>query len=135
MRSRPARLEERQLAYLWGAAVAASLVLRRLWLALAPALPRCAFRSLTGIPCPTCGTTHAAVALLHGRIGAALAANPLMTLLGLAFLAGGIAAPLWALARGPVPVLRTPLSRWWRLAAVLVLLANWFYLIVTLRRT
>ena len=132
MRLRQARPEERQLAYLWGAVVLASLVLRRFWLALAPALPRCAFRSLTGIPCPTCGTTHAAVALLHGQVGIALAANPLMTLLGIVFCAGGVIAPVWALARGPVPVLPSPLPRRLRLLAVAVVLANWLYLVMTL---
>ena len=45
----------------------------------------CPFRALTGIPCPTCGTTHAAVALLRGDVGGALAANPLATAAGIAF--------------------------------------------------
>lgn len=35
----------------------------------------------TGLYCPGCGTMRALNALLHGRIGAAFAANPLSTLL------------------------------------------------------
>lgn len=118
--------------YLWGVVVIVSISLRRLWLALTPFLPRCAFRRLTGLPCPTCGSTHAAIALLHGRVLAALAANPLITILGLGFAAGGIIAPVWALARGPVPALSGKLPVWARVLAVAVILVNWAYLILTI---
>ncbi len=39
-------------------------------------LPLCAFRQLTGHPCPLCGGTHACAALLSGDISAAWQANP-----------------------------------------------------------
>ncbi len=130
MRLRPPKREERQLAWLWGAVVVCSLLLRPFWLALAPFVPACPFRAITGIPCPTCGTTHAAVALLHGRLGQALALNPLATLAAVAFLAGGLIAPLWATARLPVPELPTPLPRWARIGIVAALLAGWGYVIV-----
>ncbi len=118
------------MALLWGVVAVASLAMRPVWLAVAPLMPVCPFRALTGIPCPTCGTTHAAVALLRGRIGAALAANPLATVAGIAFVAGGVLAPVWAAARWPVPEMPTPLPRWVRAAIVAVLLAGWVYLIV-----
>jgi hypothetical protein len=41
-----------------------------------PLLPACAFRSLTGIPCPGCGMTRAFLLLAELRLGDALAANP-----------------------------------------------------------
>ncbi|SDT81172.1 DUF2752 domain-containing protein [Actinoplanes derwentensis] len=41
------------------------------------ALP-CPLRTVTGIPCPGCGLTTAAVALVRGEFGAAIHANPLI---------------------------------------------------------
>ncbi len=127
---RRASREERQLAWVWAAAAVATLVLRPLWLALVEYLPPCWFRAVTGIPCPTCGTTHAALALLDGRPLAALAANPLATLAGLAFLAGGLVAPLWLSVRTTVPVVPTPLPTWLRAAAILLLLAGWLWVLL-----
>ncbi|MBZ5589133.1 MAG: DUF2752 domain-containing protein [Acidobacteriia bacterium] len=104
--------------------------MRPLWLALAPFAPRCPFRVLTGIPCPTCGTTHAAVALMHGQLGAAFAANPLATVAGAGFAIGGVIAPIWAALRWPLPEFPTPLPAWLRAAVIAALLANWIFLIV-----
>jgi hypothetical protein len=42
--------------------------------------PDCVFKWLTGIPCPTCGSTRSVVHLAHGEIMTALAKNPLTTL-------------------------------------------------------
>lgn len=39
-------------------------------------LPLCAFRHVTGQPCPLCGATHACAALLQGDLLAAWQANP-----------------------------------------------------------
>jgi hypothetical protein len=131
LRWRDALREEKQLAWLWGVAAASSLLLRPFWLALAPLAPACPFRAITGIPCPTCGTTHAAVALLHGDLTAALAANPLASLAGLAFAVGGLLAPLWAVLKLPMLEIPSPLPRWARCGLVTVLLANWVIVIVT----
>lgn len=129
MRTRPARLEERQLALLWGIAALGAIFLRPLWVALTPALPRCPLRTLTGIPCPTCGTTRAALALLDGRVTDALVANPLGTLAGIGFVLGGIAAPIWCLLRLPMVEFEPGHGRLVAVALALALLANWIWVI------
>ncbi|MCG6963419.1 MAG: DUF2752 domain-containing protein [Acidobacteria bacterium] len=127
---RKLRREERQLAFLWGVLVASAFLLRPLWLVLAAFLPKCAFRSLTGIPCPTCGSTHAALAALHGHPLQALTANPLVALAGAAFVLGGLIAPLWAGVNLPIPATPRPWPLWFRITLGAVILANWAYLIV-----
>ena len=47
----------------------------------------CPLRALAGIPCATCGMTHAFVHLAHGEVAAAFAASPLGALLALSALA------------------------------------------------
>jgi len=61
-------------------------------IALAPkvaalGVPLCAFRHLTGVPCPLCGGTRICAALAHGDVSVALQLNPgLLPVLGLAAL-------------------------------------------------
>lgn len=42
--------------------------------------PSCVFKGITGIPCPTCGTTRSVLYLSQGDIATALVMNPLMSL-------------------------------------------------------
>ncbi|MGE5237030.1 MAG: DUF2752 domain-containing protein [Acidobacteriota bacterium] len=130
MRWRAPDREERQIAWLWAVLVVCALLLRPFWLALAPLLPGCPFRALTGVPCPSCGTTRAAVALLGGHALLSLADNPLAAVAGVGFLAGGLLAPLWVSLGGRVPELPRPLPRWVRLALVAALAANWAWVIL-----
>lgn len=59
----------------------------------------CPLKDATGIPCPTCGGTHAAIALARGDLATAWWANPLVVLI-----AAGLALwSLWALAASFVP--------------------------------
>jgi hypothetical protein len=122
--------EERQLALLWLAAAASALALRPLWLAVTPLLRPCVFRSITGFPCPTCGTTRAATAFLDGNLIAAFTANPLAAAAGLLFVVGAPLAVLWAVARLPVPELPSPLPGWMRIGAITLIAANWIYVIL-----
>jgi hypothetical protein len=128
---RPANPTERQLAVLWGAAAASAVILRPLWIAIAPHLRGCTFRKLTGIPCPTCGTTRTALAMLDLDPCAAFAVNPLATLAGISFIVGGAVALVWALLRGPMPSSGCRWSRRWTMTTVGVILINWVYLILT----
>jgi hypothetical protein len=62
----------------------------------------CPLRTLTGVPCPLCGTTTSVEATLRGHPIAALEANPVGPFLVLAALA--------LLVRRPRDVVRVPLT-------------------------
>ena len=59
----------------------------------------CAFRALTGLPCPGCGLTRSFVATAHGELQEAFAFH----LFGPFLFLGCAAAGLWLLARGELP--------------------------------
>jgi hypothetical protein len=96
--------------------------------------PLCLLRTLTGIPCPTCGATHTLMRLFEADLLGAARCNPLIAMLGLAVSATCVVAtPLWLANR--LPALR-PGEKELRLARVLVVLAvaaNWIYLLFAAR--
>lgn len=54
-------------------------------------IPLCAFKHLTGVPCPLCGGIRACAALAQGDVASALLINPgLMPVLALATLHSGL---------------------------------------------
>ena len=93
----------------------------------------CLFRRMTGIPCPACHATRALFALITGNVGAALASNPLVTLLAM----GSALAALASLARRMAG--RRPLALEFgpresvalRVAAVILIAGNWIYLVAS----
>jgi len=90
---------------------------------------QCPMRALAGIPCATCGMTHAFVRLAHGDVAGALSASPLGALLAFAAWAYAVLDLARAALGAPFPVLS---ARGARVAAVLgvaLLLANWAWLI------
>lgn len=80
-------------------------------------MPGCYLRKLTGLECPGCGMTRAAVASLHGEFGRAFSLNPVgMVLLPMAMVGLGIEVLGWV--RGErLPVSINP-GKW---GAVLIL--------------
>lgn len=52
-------------------------------------IPPCLFRTITGIPCPACGTSHAGVSLSHLNVKEAFLSNPLFTLFFMGLAAWG----------------------------------------------
>ena len=128
-RFRAAGPDDRGLALVLalGALSAAALAPFLPW--LAPLVPGCPFHALTGVPCPGCGTTRAALALARGDVSAAFGWNPLAAA---AFLLGGAAcvlAPPWVAAGRALPSLALELPRRARLALVAALGANWAWLV------
>lgn len=98
-------------------------------------LAHCPLRDATGIPCPTCGGTHAAVALAHGDVAAALGINPLVAVLALAMSVWAV----WALAATLQPHLRRELllspreKKAARILAASVMILSWGWTILTYR--
>ncbi|MGQ9495106.1 MAG: DUF2752 domain-containing protein [Thermoanaerobaculaceae bacterium] len=119
---------------LWLFLVTGAMASTSHWPQWAQLLPPCPFRELTGLPCPTCGTTRAALALGQGNLGQAISINPLAvaTLLGAAGFSGWLAFRC-AMGR-PVPLwLRSLQFAWplWLRGAVWLLLAgNWLWLLM-----
>ena len=120
---------DRRLGLTWGAIALAATLLAHLATPLVPLLPGCLFRDLTGLPCPTCGTAHAALALARLDLPHAIAFNPLATLGAVVFRLGGAVAAVASLAGRPLsePRLSGPAPR---SAALLAVAANWAWLLV-----
>jgi hypothetical protein len=89
----------------------------------------CPLKGITGIPCATCGMTHAFVHLAHGDVALAFAASPLGALLaGGAWLVAVADAARVALG-APLPVPAVPVARTVTAAGLVALLANWAWLV------
>lgn len=89
----------------------------------------CPLKAIAGIPCLTCGMTHAFVALAHGHPGAALAASPFGALLAAAAWLYAAADLARAAADLPLPHLDVRAQRALVLAATVALAANWAWLL------
>ena len=99
---------------------------------MAPEL--CIFKEVTGIPCPSCGTTRSMLQILEGNLTESLVINPL----GVTFALALVILPLWILA----DVSRKTDSfyrlyrrteeafiqhRWLSVTGVLLIALNWFW--------
>lgn len=76
----------------------------------------CGFLALTGLPCPLCGGTHAATALVQGDAAAAWAANPgvvgLLLVLALLVLQWGVEGAVGWRRAHPWPWAGAAAVRW-----------------------
>jgi hypothetical protein len=94
-------------------------------------LPSCAFRGLTGMPCPTCGATRSVVHLAHGNIIASVAMNPLVAVFFFAailYLLYSLITFAFSFPRLCITLIDTEKDAL-RAAAVVVIVVNWAYLI------
>jgi uncharacterized protein DUF2752 len=96
--------------------------------------PSCAFRGLAGVPCPTCGSTRAIVHLSHGEITSALAMNPIVSLvivLSVLYFFYSVITQAFDCPRiGFILTEREKNAA--RVAAMLLLLTHWGWLVLTL---
>jgi hypothetical protein len=93
----------------------------------------CLFRHVTGIPCPSCGSTRSVLSLLHGNIADALELNPLGIVI--AFIMAVL--PLWIIIdiifrKKTLYEFYSLAERWLRRPAIavpliLLLLINWIW--------
>ena len=102
--------------------------MRPLWIAVAGSMPPCLWRAWAGWPCPGCGTTRAIVRLLHADLAGALAFNPLAACAAVAFVLGGVLAPVWLACGGQRPFVAARGRPRWIAAVALAFAANWAWL-------
>ncbi len=116
----------------WLAVSVAAIAAGAVWLGLGLPGLACPFRAVTGYPCLTCGATRCAIAISHGHLLTAWSWNPLafVALCGVALFDLYAAAVL--LTRGP----RLHVIDWTRaeknvvrVAVVVLIVANWAYLV------
>jgi hypothetical protein len=117
----------------WGAIAILTIVGARIFSGLLPFAPPCIFRAITGIPCLTCGGSHCVVALSRFHPLGSFLYNPLIMiiLVGLILLSLGYAFAIIFRRRLSLALSKTE-KRIIRIAIVLLVGANWAYLIISM---
>jgi hypothetical protein len=122
-----------EFGIIYGSIAFLALLAARLGL-IASMAPSCAFKGLLGVPCPTCGSTRAVVHLSHGEIASALTMNPVITFVivfSVLFFFYSLIALMFDLRKiGFIMTEREKNTV--RITAMLLLLAQWGWLIRTL---
>lgn len=96
-----------------------------------PPMP-CVFKTVTGYPCPTCGSTRLAVNLLRLDIIAAFLCNPLVFLAGLVFLVWVGYGLYMAVSGRKIQVSLTNREGLvLRLGLAILFILNWLYLLLS----
>jgi len=132
LRLRQLRAGEPDWELLWLAVTAAAAAGAVAWLSLNLPWPQCNWRAILGIPCATCGSTRALLALAHGQFFEAWRWNPLATVALCAVAVFDVYALVVLSTRAKR--LRVTFRNAAQLRALLALLAaagllNWLYLL------
>jgi hypothetical protein len=91
----------------------------------------CMFKGLTGLPCPTCGSTRTAARLFELDPVGALLMNPFTTVLAVVIAAWAVADVILLPRRRALRVgLSRSAGRVFRVVAFVAFFANWVYLLV-----
>lgn len=128
-------LDETELDHekLWGAVLAAAAVVGLAVWPFVEVLPfRCVFKAVTGLPCLTCGSGRALLALMDGYLIEAARWNPMVPLGAVAAIAYGLYAAWVALTDSPRVRVRVGPSeaRYIRWAAAVSATVLWSWLLV-----
>lgn len=111
--------------------IAALCVLAVKYLPIAHVAPSCVFKGISGIPCPTCGATRALMNMTEGNFMDAVTMNPLAAVLVAAALLSclySVVSLLFGLRRVAFSLSEREKDRM-RIAAVMIVLANWGYVL------
>lgn len=103
-----------------------------LWFTARLPTPQCAFHSLTGLPCVSCGATRSAIQFLHGHFAASLLFNPLAFLAYSSVVVFDLYAIVVLITRAPRFRVGnfSPSEKLFARSIVIILLAgNWLYLL------
>ena len=129
---RPLAPGENDYELIWLCVTLVSLAAAAGWLTVGLPWPHCAFLALTGHPCVTCGATRCAIALFHANFFGAWKWNPFVFVLLFGISIFDIYAFVVIVTRGR----RLRLTNFSageknlvRIIAIVVLLANWIYLL------
>ena len=129
---RPLAPQEIDHELIWCCVTLVGLLLAAIWFAAGLPWPHCIFLSLTGHPCLTCGATRSAIAFFHFDFWSALKWNPLVfaVLCGLSIFDAYAVVVLVLRARRLRLVQFTLGERKFiRIAAIVLVLSNWIYLL------
>jgi hypothetical protein len=129
---RPRAPREFDYELVWLTVSLASLCAAAIWLTLNFPWPQCLFRTVTGLPCVTCGATRSALQFFHGNFAAALMFNPLAFVVYCGLTIFDIYALVVLITRGPrlrVTEISAAEKKIVRTLVVLLLVANWSYLL------
>jgi uncharacterized protein DUF2752 len=122
-----------EFGIIYGGIALLALLAARLDRALSMA-PTCVFKGISGIPCPTCGSTRSLVHLSHGDIASAMTMNPIVTLIvlfAILFFFYALITLMFNFRR--IGFLLTEREKnTVRITAVVLLLAQWGWLIRTI---
>jgi hypothetical protein len=96
-------------------------------------LPSCTFKSMTGVPCPTCGTTRLLTHLAQGDLSIAFCLNPAVAFILISAIVLFLYDAIVLFSGSRVAFSLSPReSQWIRSGAIVALLVNWVYLAVYL---
>jgi Protein of unknown function (DUF2752) len=130
---RPLATGELDHELLWLSVSVASLGLAATWLSLGLPWPQCAFHTITGHPCATCGMTRSAIQFFHGHFFAAMRWNPLIFGVLCVLSTFDAYAFVVLIARAPrlrIGALTAAEKNFVRASIVTLLIVNWIYLLL-----